>query len=583
MMAEHLIDEAVFGDHPLGRPVLGTDRAHPRHLHPRRDRRLPRPPLVAGARRRVRGRQPRRAADERRSSTSCSSASRSRPEPEPYEPAPRARAARAGARARLQPVAPADVLPPGGRRHRPAPARRAVDLLDAARRLDGLAAVRRDPRAARARLLGHAPPPRLRRRAACCSCPPGWSRASASRPTGGCARSSPSCASDGPTEAEVERARAYAAGARAIAFENTGAVARYAAQQTIVYGEDVDPDAAIALLDAVTVRRGAGGRGRGRRRAVGGRASGRTRVEELECRLRPPARRRRAGARSRRCRAGSRRQHRRSSGRRRPRRDRELRRRRRRIGAHDHDELASARATAGAARDGAARRAPSSIPGRAGAAGGHACWARPGRNSGGAGLRPHRRRRCSRCAPTSGGRRPRSRSSTRRWRCCDELGPDARLHTTVLGTGHLGPAASGTATCTCAAAATRRSATARSTASGSTATARPPPARRAARGAASGASPAAVIADESLFDRPARRPDERLRRRHPRLRRPAQRADLRPRRDARARSPAGAFAARELALTMRAAQIRRQAPPRGRRPPPPARARSRRSPRRRCR
>ena len=56
----------------------------------------------------------------------------------------------------------------------------------------------------------------------------------------------------GPTEAEVERARAYAAGARAIAFENTGAVARHAAQQTIVYGEAVDPDEAIALLDAVT-------------------------------------------------------------------------------------------------------------------------------------------------------------------------------------------------------------------------------------------------------------------------------------------------------------------------------------------
>jgi len=56
----------------------------------------------------------------------------------------------------------------------------------------------------------------------------------------------------GPTESEVERARAYAAGARAIAFENTGAVARHAAQQTIVYGEDVDPDRAIALLDQVT-------------------------------------------------------------------------------------------------------------------------------------------------------------------------------------------------------------------------------------------------------------------------------------------------------------------------------------------
>jgi len=56
----------------------------------------------------------------------------------------------------------------------------------------------------------------------------------------------------GPTDGEVERARAYAAGARAIAFENTGAVARYAAQQTIVFGEDVDPDTTIALLDRVT-------------------------------------------------------------------------------------------------------------------------------------------------------------------------------------------------------------------------------------------------------------------------------------------------------------------------------------------
>ena len=58
---------------------------------------------------------------------------------------------------------------------------------------------------------------------------------------------------DGPTEAEVERARAYAAGARAIAFENSGAIARFAAQQTVVYGrEDIDPDETIALLDAVT-------------------------------------------------------------------------------------------------------------------------------------------------------------------------------------------------------------------------------------------------------------------------------------------------------------------------------------------
>ena len=57
---------------------------------------------------------------------------------------------------------------------------------------------------------------------------------------------------DGPTEEEVERARAYAAGRRVLAFENTNAVARYAASQAIVFGEDIDPDAAIASLDAVT-------------------------------------------------------------------------------------------------------------------------------------------------------------------------------------------------------------------------------------------------------------------------------------------------------------------------------------------
>ena len=57
---------------------------------------------------------------------------------------------------------------------------------------------------------------------------------------------------DGPTEAEVKRAQAYAAGARTMAFENTGAVARYAAQQTIVYDEDADPDITIDLLDQVT-------------------------------------------------------------------------------------------------------------------------------------------------------------------------------------------------------------------------------------------------------------------------------------------------------------------------------------------
>ncbi len=57
---------------------------------------------------------------------------------------------------------------------------------------------------------------------------------------------------DGPTEEEVARARAYAAGRRVLAFENTNAVARYAASQAIVRGESIDPDDAITALDAVT-------------------------------------------------------------------------------------------------------------------------------------------------------------------------------------------------------------------------------------------------------------------------------------------------------------------------------------------
>jgi predicted Zn-dependent peptidase len=57
---------------------------------------------------------------------------------------------------------------------------------------------------------------------------------------------------DGPTEEEVQRARAYAAGRLVLGFENSGAVARHAANQTILFGETIDPDEAIATVDAVT-------------------------------------------------------------------------------------------------------------------------------------------------------------------------------------------------------------------------------------------------------------------------------------------------------------------------------------------
>jgi predicted Zn-dependent peptidase len=57
--------------------------------------------------------------------------------------------------------------------------------------------------------------------------------------------------SEGPREEELERARAYAAGRRILTFENSGAVARYAANQAIVHRDEIDPDVAIARIDAV--------------------------------------------------------------------------------------------------------------------------------------------------------------------------------------------------------------------------------------------------------------------------------------------------------------------------------------------
>jgi len=58
---------------------------------------------------------------------------------------------------------------------------------------------------------------------------------------------------DGPTAEEVARARAYTAGRLVLAFENSGAVARHAANGTIVHDEAFDADATIARMDAVTL------------------------------------------------------------------------------------------------------------------------------------------------------------------------------------------------------------------------------------------------------------------------------------------------------------------------------------------
>ncbi|HEX8645471.1 MAG TPA: pitrilysin family protein [Thermoleophilaceae bacterium] len=59
-------------------------------------------------------------------------------------------------------------------------------------------------------------------------------------------------AQDGPHEGEVERARSYTAGSTVLALENTRAVASRAASQKVTFGEIGSPDELIAALDAVT-------------------------------------------------------------------------------------------------------------------------------------------------------------------------------------------------------------------------------------------------------------------------------------------------------------------------------------------
>jgi predicted Zn-dependent peptidase len=57
---------------------------------------------------------------------------------------------------------------------------------------------------------------------------------------------------NGPRDGEVDRARAYTAGSTVLALESTGAVARRAAGEKVTFGEISSPDETIAALDAVT-------------------------------------------------------------------------------------------------------------------------------------------------------------------------------------------------------------------------------------------------------------------------------------------------------------------------------------------
>ena len=82
VVAGHLIDRAAFGDHPLGRPVLGPEE-HLRSFTRDDDRRLPRAPLVTGPRRRLPRRQHRPSAADGRARRAASAASRPCPSRRP--------------------------------------------------------------------------------------------------------------------------------------------------------------------------------------------------------------------------------------------------------------------------------------------------------------------------------------------------------------------------------------------------------------------------------------------------------------------------------------------------------------------
>ncbi len=250
MVAEHLIDEAAFGDHPLGRPVLGTVE-HIRDTFTREG---------------IVGFRSRRWAPERGAAFAVGNLDRFSPDgeldelfarfarepnPEPYDPAPSPQervlvherdSNQSHLRMSYRPAA--QVSDP---RERAALAIYSTllggsmgsRLFDEIREQRGLAY------AVHSAAHAYADTPVLQLSA-------GLESAKLQEALRRMREIVTELRDQGPTEEEVERARAYAAGARTIAFENTGAVARHAAQQTILYGQDPDPDTTIALLDGVT-------------------------------------------------------------------------------------------------------------------------------------------------------------------------------------------------------------------------------------------------------------------------------------------------------------------------------------------
>jgi predicted Zn-dependent peptidase len=249
MLAEHLIDEAAFGDHPLGRPVLGPEE----HL-----RTFSRDAIVAFRERRWSGRRAGAflvgnldALPDDGAVAELFGRFRDLPEPPEYDPAP--------------PFAPQTMVErrDSNQSHLRMSYRPEVAVADPAER----AAL-----TIYATLLGGSMGSRLfdeiREQRGLAYSVSAFDHAFSDVPVLQLSAGLDSTKTveayrrmreivtelrdDGPTEAEVERARAYAAGRRVLGFENTGAVARHAAYQAIVYGEEIDPGQAIAALDAVT-------------------------------------------------------------------------------------------------------------------------------------------------------------------------------------------------------------------------------------------------------------------------------------------------------------------------------------------
>lgn len=248
--AEHLIDRAVFGDHPLGRPVLGTTE-HLRETFTREGILAFRERRWAGARGGafLAGNLDHLPAPG--TLEECFGRFPSLPEPPPYDPAPG-----------LEPRTLVERRD-SNQSHLRLSYRPAIDVRDRGQRaalavygtlLGGSMGSRlfdeiREQRGlaysvhAAAHNMADAPILQLSA---------GLDSAKCLEANARMREIVDELRADGPTEEEVERARSYAGGARVLAFENTGAVARHAAAQHIVMAESVDPDESIAAIDAVT-------------------------------------------------------------------------------------------------------------------------------------------------------------------------------------------------------------------------------------------------------------------------------------------------------------------------------------------